>query len=106
MNFRIPFFVLFLLLGYAPIAHSEDRGRQLFNEVINNAKECAAGKSGSEVLNCYIRATPKKCQQHVIEYFSREEKDEARRAWFFCVASCADAGLWSANLGECSRELK
>jgi hypothetical protein len=106
MNFRIPFFVLLLLLGYGAFAHSEDRGKQLFDEVVGKAKECAAGKSGSEVSNCYIRATPKKCQPHVINLLSREEKDEARRAWYLCIASCADAGFWSANFGECSRELK
>ena len=106
MNFRIPFFVLILLLGYSAFAHPEDRGKQFFDEVIGKAKECSAGKSGSEVSNCFIRATPKKCQPHVIDLLSREEKGEAKRAWYLCVASCTDAGFWSANFGECSRELK
>jgi hypothetical protein len=73
MNFRIVVFVLFLLIGYGAFAHSEDRGKQLFDKVVGSAKECAAGKSGSEVTTCYIKATPKKCQQHVINLLSREE---------------------------------
>jgi hypothetical protein len=106
MNFRIPFFALLLLLGYAAFAYSGDRGEQLFYKVLARAQECNANKSGSEVSSCMIKATPKKCQPQMIYFLSREDKDEARRALYFCVASCADAGFWSTRFGECSRELK
>jgi len=106
MNFKIVFFVLLLLIVCSAFAHSEDSGKQLFEEVITKAKECANGKSNLEGTTCFIKATPKKCKPYMIEMLSREEKGEARRALYFCIASCVDAGFFSVHFGECSRELK
>jgi hypothetical protein len=106
MDPLIPVALLLLLLGYSAVAHSDDRGWQLWKEVIDKAVECATDKAGSEFYTCYINATPKKCQPYVIDYISGGKTEEAKRAWCLCVASCANVGFWSEHFGECSRQLK
>lgn len=94
-DFIVLFVIVVLLISFSSLSHAENKGKQLFFEVIAKAKKCSEGKSGSARSNCFIEATPKKCQPLVINFLSREEKDEAKRAWFFCIASCGDAGVWS-----------
>lgn len=96
-------FLIFIVGTFMP-SYAEDAGKQLYFEVVENGKQCASGKSGTDRLNCFIKATPKKCQTLVVNYFADNEKDEARRAWFYCVASCAGEGVWSNTFGDCSRE--
>lgn len=89
-------------------AEAQDRGMEFYEEVVKIGQSCAAGKSGTEVISCFSRASPKKCESHVYQAFTQQDDAlyAARRAWAFCVASCVDAGIWSSNLGECKRELK
>jgi len=79
----------------------EDRGKQYF-DTLENIKKCAVGKTGSEVAACYVNGTPKKCQQQALNLFPMRD-DGASTSWFICIASCADAGVWSSTFGECSR---
>ena len=97
--------IFLLSLGLVSVAHSEEEGADLFKQVTKTAKKCAASvQSNTQAASCYIKATPKKCQQEVINYLSSSEKDDAVRAWYFCVSTCAGASFWSRNFGECSRE--
>lgn len=97
----------FLSLGIASNAQSDDDGTALFWKVTEAAQECVAStNNGTDAASCYIKATPKKCQQQVITFLSSTNKNDARRAWYFCVASCASSGFWSNRFGECSREVR
>lgn len=94
-----------MMAAFLPIiATAQDKGLELFQTVMENAKRCAAGKSGSEVSSCYVKATPAKCESQVYEYLARRG-DRPQHAWYFCVASCADAGFWSQSFGDCAREI-
>ena len=84
-------------------AFLKDRGRIYFDNVLKNIKECFVGKTGTEVPACYVNGTPKKCQQQVLNHLTNSDSDSASSAWFICIASCADAGIWSSTFGECSR---
>lgn len=86
---------------------SRDRGAALFKDVINAGKQCASENTGTQVISCFARASPKKCESIVYAHFANlAGGHEYTPAWAYCVASCADAGAWSRNFGECSRELK
>ncbi|MDP1635500.1 MAG: hypothetical protein Q8L69_12570 [Gallionellaceae bacterium] len=96
-----------ILLAIALPALSEDKEQKLIADVFAKGKECAEGKSGTEVVSCYVKATPSKCQSQVYRVFSRfENKMEARRAWYLCISTCADAGFWSRKYGECARDFE
>lgn len=81
-----------------------NRGLELFKDVLAKGRECEAGKTGSEVVSCYVKASPSKCESYIYEVYSRRN-NAARQAWRLCVATCADAGLWSRTYGECARDL-
>lgn len=97
-------FLVVLLVSTACPAWPGDRGLELFKDVLAKGRECEAGKTGSEVVSCYVKASPSKCESYVYEVYSRRN-NAARQAWRLCVAMCADAGLWSRTYGECSRDL-
>ena len=105
---RLAFMLLVLLLVKPAMGAEEDLGLALNREVVAVGRQCAQGKSGSQVISCYVKASPRKCEPQVYEAFTKsdEAQSEARRAWAYCVASCIDAGFWSRSLGECTRELK
>jgi len=94
------------LLAQSALASADDEGKQLAEQIIKNAQACAVGKSGSDVPNCYIDATPERCRPQMMEYLAREDKEAAKRTWYVCVASCANAGVWSKTFGDCSRRVK
>jgi len=101
-------FAAVMMIGFLPItATAQDKGLELHQTVIENAQRCAADKSGSEVISCYVKATPAKCESQVFQYFARrgDDKSEAGHAWRICVASCADAGFWSRSFGDCARDI-
>jgi hypothetical protein len=104
--FRLAFF--FLVLSFTENALGEDLSLALYREVIAVGRQCAQGKSGSQVIPCYVRASPKKCEKQVYEALSKSPDGwyEAHRPWAYCIASCIDAGFLSRTLGECRRELK
>lgn len=86
---------------------ADDPGTILFNEVLKVADQCATNKSGTQVISCYVKASPKKCESVVLSHFvGLNAGQQYTPAWYFCVASCVDAGVWSRTFGECSRELK
>ena len=99
--------LLFLMLIEHATA-AEDLGMALYREVIAVGRGCAKEKSGSQVIACYVRASPKKCESYVYAAFTKqdEEQSSARRTWAYCVSSCLDASAWSRSVGECARELK
>lgn len=103
---RLTFFFLVLLLTEQALA--EDPGFVFYREVLAVGRQCAKGKSGSQVFSCYVKASPKKCEKQVYEAFAKNDEPwyEAHRYWAYCIASCVDAGFLSRNLGECTRELK
>ena len=105
---RLTFMFLVLLLVKPVMGAEEDLGIALYREVVAVGRQCAQEKSGSQVISCYVKASPKKCEQQVYEAFTKsdEARSSARRAWAYCVASCLDASFWSRSLGECTRELK
>jgi hypothetical protein len=87
---------------------AEDLGMAMYRQVVAVGLECARGKSGSQVVSCYVRASPKKCEAYVYPALAQydDERLTAQRAWAYCVSSCLDASAWSRSFGECSRELK
>jgi hypothetical protein len=89
-------------------AAGEDRGMALYREVVEVGRQCAKENPGSQVISCFVRASPKKCESYVYSAFTQEEdaQSSAKRAWAYCVASCLNANFWSRNFGECARELK
>lgn len=100
--------VAVMMIAFLPFTvAAQDKGSELFQTVTENAVRCAVGKSGSEFVSCYVKATPAKCESQVYEYFARrgDNKNEAQRAWYYCVTSCAEAGFWSRSFGDCAREI-
>jgi hypothetical protein len=99
--------LLSLLFIHQAIA-AEDLGIAMYRQVVAVGLECARGKSGSQVVSCYVRASPKKCEPYVYPALvqQNDERFTAQQAWAYCVASCLDASAWSSRFGECSRELK
>ena len=105
----IRYLVAVVMIAFLPISSSaQDKGPEFFQTVIKNAKGCKTGMSGSEVVYCYVKASPKKCESQVYEFFARsgDDKSQARRAWYFCVASCLNASFLSRSFGDCAREIK
>ena len=51
---------------------------------------------------CWERALPEKCGALV--YQDSAPTGESIERWYICTLSCIDAGFWSRNFGECSRE--
>jgi len=84
-------------------ASAQDEGRELFRTVVDDAKRCLAGKSRTEQISCYVKASPAKCESHVYEWVARRGA-ASQRAWYLCVASCADAGFLSRSFGSCARD--
>lgn len=82
-------------------AIAQDKGRELFQTVLENARQCVS-KSRSEIIACYVKATPAKCESLVYEFLDNRRR---LRPWYFCVASCADAGYWSRTFGDCARDI-
>jgi hypothetical protein len=100
--------LLLSLLFIQQTIAAEDLGMAMYRQVIAVGRECAKGKSGSQVVSCYVRASPKKCEAYVYPALAQyaDERLTAQHAWAYCVSSCLDASAWSRNFGECSRELK
>ena len=102
-------FAAVMMTAFLPFtAAAQDKGQESFQTtVIENVKRCLAGKPESDVISCYVKAMPAKCETQVYEFFARrgDNKSEARRALFFCVASCAKVGFWSRSFGDCAREI-
>ena len=60
-----------MMTAFLPIAATaQDKGQELFQTVIENAKRCTVGKSGSEFVSCYVKAAPAKCESQVYEFFA------------------------------------
>ena len=99
---------VFVVSAFLPVAVAAQEEGKFFQTVIANATKCTAGKVESEVISCYVKATPAKCEAQVYEFFARhgDNKSEARRAWYYCIESCADAGFWSRSFGDCVRKIK
>ena len=92
---------------FLPVAATAQEEGKFFQTVVANATKCAAGKTGSEAVSCYVKATPAKCELQVYEFFARhgDHKAHARNAWYYCVESCADTGFWSRSFGDCARKI-
>lgn len=90
----------------APIA-VQDQGQELSQAVQENVRSCTNDKSGPGTVACWVKASPRKCEPQVLEMLSGRGRAYAAgfRAWNVCVASCAQANVWSRTLGECAREI-
>lgn len=64
-----------------------------FKNVVDSARECVR-RSDHSPVTCWAKASPQKCES--LTYDLAE-----RRSWMLCVRTCADAGVWSRNFGEC-----
>jgi hypothetical protein len=97
-----------VLIVFMQSVEAQDRGMNFYREVLKTGQICRAGKSGTDVISCFTRASPKKCESSVFQASTREDdaRVAAESAWVFCVASCVDAGVWASNFGECRRDLK
>lgn len=100
---RLLLILIFVLYYVSPGAAQND-GSELWRDVIAAARTCTDGKRGIERVQCYINASPKKCETRVLDFFA-SRGDTARRAWALCVRSCVGASFWSRQFGECSRLL-
>lgn len=100
--------LLLSLLFIRQAIAAEDLGMAMYRQVVAAGLECAKGKSGSQVVSCYVRASPKKCEAYVYAALTQQDDERltAQHAWAYCVASCLDASAWSRSFGDCSRELK
>jgi len=89
-------------------AFGNNEGKVLFDEVLSNAQNCAKVKTGSDFIQCYINATPKKCEKEMMDALATrgDEKSNVRRKLFMCISTCANASFFSRNWGECSRNIK
>ncbi len=58
-------FLFALLIVTACPAWPGDRGLELFKDVLAKGRECEAGKTGSEVVSCYVKASPSKCESYI-----------------------------------------
>ena len=106
-----------------PAALEPSETLQYFLEIQDIAEKCAREKvseiqamnkvssrnygphsSKTIQLHCWEKALPKKCRTLV--YRNTESLSSSKRSWFNCASSCVDAGLYSRNFGECSRQSK
>lgn len=90
---------LWLSLLLSGSAYS-DPASELFQNVIANANLCAHGKDTATRTDCYINAAPQKCEAEARKFLATHNQE-----LFFCVSSCANAGVASRTFGGCSRDL-
>lgn len=95
-------------IALCQLAQAQDPGLKFYSEVLKVAQACASGKSGTEQILCYTKATPNKCESEIRQMIASDGNDRstAMKSWQICVASCADASIWSSEFGECSREIE
>lgn len=65
------------------------------NKIKSISDEC--GKlSASEIINCYIERTPKRCKQIVIQ------SGKPDMIWARCIFTCGATNFYERHFGECS----
>jgi hypothetical protein len=96
--------LLTALLAFPVWSADQDKGREYFKQSLEAAHTCKDKYKGTELMSCWIRAFPKKCESEGFKALG-QRTTAASNAHFVCVVSCSDAEFWSKHYGECSREL-
>jgi len=93
--------LIFVLLNV--FASRANEAKYLLKEVFDNAKLCIVKKYENEPFLCYIKSSPKKCENDMMNYISSQMEFNVSNKLFLCVATCVDASIYSKTFGECSR---
>lgn len=102
--------IFFYAIMIAAVVFSESMAndsKNAFKDVFDNANRCKLQNNYKDnPFLCYIKAAPHKCENEMIEFLSSavELRDNAQRKLFICIATCAEASIYSRTFGECSRE--
>ena len=91
--------LLLLAIFFAPLlAHGASDEEKFQSKVVKAAQSCVK-KGESSPIVCWVKASPRKCQQ--LAYGLMDTSFE----WAVCVRSCATAGIWDSQFGDCKREI-
>jgi hypothetical protein len=84
---------------FAPVlAYGASIEQKYQRKVVKAAQSCVKKRESSPIV-CWIKATPRKCQP--LAYGLMDTTFE----WAVCVRSCATAGVWESQFGDCKREI-
>lgn len=89
------FFAAIVFIAFCSGANAGDiNPSEYVSEVFYDFQEECADESGMDYLNCWSDHSPEKCKGLVY--------DRNKAAWMRCVASCANASIYSKTFGDCS----
>jgi hypothetical protein len=90
---------IFVIVFFAPVlAYGASIEQKYQRKVVKAAQSCVKKRESSPIV-CWIKATPRKCQP--LAYGLMDTTFE----WAVCVRSCATAGVWESQFGDCKREI-